>query len=528
MDCLTGGSTRGVQGIDVHNIQQSMIFFRKIAFAVLSVAFSEPAVAHAAPIGAFADKYAAIVIDANSGKTLFEEKANIRRYPASLTKMMTLYLLFEAMQAGRMSRNTLIPVSAYAASRPPTKMGFTPGQRIAAETAAKALITRSANDVAVAIGEYLGGSEKNFARMMTLKARRLGMRHTNFTNASGLPDMHNYSTARDMAILAVALRAHFPRYYRLFQTTSFVFRGRHIEGHNQLVKSMQGVDGIKTGYTRMSGFNLASSRYAEGKSIVAVVMGGRTVVSRDAHMANLLERYIDKASNAKAPAPLFASRSVIRLPESRAIPIPVAKASLNDVITGSANSVLAVAQAEPSRQVISQEMIELPADGDIPVPVAKISVHDILADKGRSETLAVSDREHDSALLTALASQDFRPSAAAAAADEILIRNPPVPADRSVHRAASVTASSAADEKKGWVIQIASLPSQNEADDILDKALGTVRSVLAEAEPYTQFFEKGASHYYRARFGGFLSRQAAANACAKLEKENFNCYTLKN
>lgn len=451
-----------------HNVRQIVGLFGTIAYAMVAVLCSA-FVVHAAPGEVFADKYAVIVIDANSGKTLFEENASVRRYPASLTKMITLYLLFEAMQSGRICGNTPIPVSAYAASRPPTKMGLRAGQRIAAETAAKALIARSANDVASAIGEYLGGSEKNFARMMTVKARQLGMKGTNFTNASGLPDTKNYSTARDMAILSLALRQHFPRQYRLFNTTSFAFHGRIVGGHNRLVKSMEGVDGIKTGYTRMSGFNLASSRRSGGKSIVAVVMGGRTALSRDTHMANLLGRYMEKASIAKSPAMLVAARPA-----------------------------------------------GLPEGDEVPVPVAKVSVDGTATGVGASTVIDMSDREYDSALLTALASQDFIPSAAVAAADEILVKNPPL----SVHKTDM-------DEKKGWIIQIASLPTQSEANHILDKASHTVRAVVNGAEPYTQFFEKGGARYYRARFSGFSSGKAARNACSELKKMHLKCYTLE-
>jgi len=439
-------------------------------------------VVHATPKGTVVDKYAAIVMDANTGRTLYQQNSNARRYPASLTKMMTLYMFFEAIQTGRISRNTPIPVSAYAASRPPTKLGFSPGQAIVAEIAAKALIAKSANDVAAAIAEYLGGSEKNFSRMMTAKARRLGMMNTNFTNASGLPDPQNYSTARDMAILSLALREHFPRQYRLFNTTQFKFRNKIIIGHNKLIKSMNGVDGIKTGYTRMSGFNLASSRRQGEKSIVAVVMGGKTASSRDAHMADLLDRYMVQASAVRTVKVLVAGR----MPASGKfrqvpVPIPVAKASI------------------------------LPVEEPVAIPVAKN---------------IISDREHDSAFLTALASENRMPSAAAAT-DDIIVKNPPVPVHKIKDSVDSAGMTSVENEKKGWVIQIASLPTQSEADRMLDKASDSVRAVLAEAKPYTQFFEQGQVHYYRARFSGFSSKQAAWSACSELEKAHFSCYAVQ-
>jgi len=244
------------------------------------------------------------------------------------------------MQAGRIAPETPIPVSEYARGRPPTKIGFTPGQTITAEAAAKALITRSANDVASAVAEYLGGSEARFAKNMTKRARQLGMMNTNFANASGLPDNNNYSTARDMAILSLALREHFPQYYHLFNISSFSYRGQIINSHNRLVRTMKGVDGIKTGFIRASGFNVATSMREGGKSLVAVVMGGRTSASRDEHMRSLLQRYIGKASKTKKSAPLVAkiSPSIAKgtmpehvaqftLPEGRKAPVPIAKAS---------------------------------------------------------------------------------------------------------------------------------------------------------------------------------------------------------
>ncbi|WJW79868.1 D-alanyl-D-alanine carboxypeptidase [Bartonella sp. TP] len=271
----------------------------------------------AAPKSAFADRYAEIVIDANSGKTLFFANENARRYPASLTKMMTLYLLFNALQAGRLSPNTPIPISHFAATRPPTKIGFTPGQTITVQDAAEAIIIKSANDVAVGVAEYLGGDEKNFAEMMTSEAHKLGMMNTHFNNASGLPDINNYTTARDLATLALSLRRHFPKFYYLFKITSFGIKGKIIHGHNKLIKTMQGVDGIKTGYTQMSGYNLATSYYAHGKNVVAVIMGARSPLLRDARMATLLHKFVPQAKT------LLSSENQLAIAEQ--IPTPSLK-----------------------------------------------------------------------------------------------------------------------------------------------------------------------------------------------------------
>ncbi|WP_425349815.1 D-alanyl-D-alanine carboxypeptidase family protein [Manganibacter manganicus] len=240
-------------------------------------------------------KYAAIVVDAHTGQQLFAENATAERYPASLTKMMTLYLLFEALQQGRVTRTTPIPVSAHAASQPPTKLYFKPGQTIDVDTAIHALTVKSANDVAVAVAEYLGGSEENFAARMTAKGRQIGMRNTVFRNASGLPDPAQHTTARDMALLGMALRKHFPQYYSYFSATEFVFRGKRIRGHNRMLKKVAGVDGIKTGYTRASGFNIATSYNAGGRSLVLVVMGADSSRKREAHCQALLQRVLGKS-----------------------------------------------------------------------------------------------------------------------------------------------------------------------------------------------------------------------------------------
>jgi D-alanyl-D-alanine carboxypeptidase len=241
-------------------------------------------------------RYAAIVVDANDGHVLYSSNADDRRYPASLTKMMTLYLLFQAMAAGRVQPTTLIPVSAHAASEPPTRIGFRPGETIDVDSAIKAIVTRSANDVAVAIGEYLGGTEENFAAMMTAKAHALGMSGTRFANASGLPDPDQWTTARDMALLGLALRQNFPQYYHYFSVEQFTFRGHLIRGHNKVLDRVAGADGIKTGYTRASGYNIASSVKENGRSLVAVIMGEDSVRMRREHIAALLDAYLPRAS----------------------------------------------------------------------------------------------------------------------------------------------------------------------------------------------------------------------------------------
>ena len=252
------------------------------------------------------ERYAAIVVDASSGRLLYGHEETAQRFPASMTKMMTLYMLFEQMQNGRVDKNTIIPVSRYAASRPPTKIGFRPGEGIDVDSAIKALVTRSANDVATAVGEFLGGgSEEQFAINMTDKARSIGMRDTRFRNASGLPDPLQVTTAKDMATLAIMLRRQFPQYYSYFSVTEFSYRGKTIRGHNRLVGGVEGVDGIKTGYIRASGYNVATSVTRGGRRLVVVVMGGESGVQRNAHVAQLIEAYLpSRGGSASLPGAL--------------------------------------------------------------------------------------------------------------------------------------------------------------------------------------------------------------------------------
>jgi D-alanyl-D-alanine carboxypeptidase len=241
-------------------------------------------------------KYAGIVVDASTGKVLYADNARAPRYPASLTKMMTLYLTFEGLERGKFGLNTKIKVSRRAASEPPSKLWLRAGSYITVKDAMHALVTKSANDAATALSEFLAGSEVRFAKLATRKARALGMTDTVFRNAHGLPDSRQITTARDMARLGIALREHFPRRYSIFKTRSYRYGKKTLRSHNRLVGKVKGVDGIKTGYINASGFNLVTSVQRDGRSIVAVVMGGRTAASRDAHMRALIARYLPKAS----------------------------------------------------------------------------------------------------------------------------------------------------------------------------------------------------------------------------------------
>lgn len=244
-------------------------------------------------------KYSALVIDASSGETLHQANATAARYPASLTKMMTLYLLFEALEQGRASKTTEMPVSSFAARQPPSKLGLKTGQSLDVDSAIQALAVKSGNDCAVVVAEYLGGTEEQFAQQMTAQARQLGMSGTVFRNASGLPDPDQRTTARDMAVLGMALRSRFPQHFHYFSERDFVFRGRTVRGHNDLIGRVEGVDGIKTGYIKASGYNIVTSVTRGSRRLIIVVMGADSARARNAHVEELIEKYMRPAPSNK-------------------------------------------------------------------------------------------------------------------------------------------------------------------------------------------------------------------------------------
>lgn len=274
-------------------------------------------------------RHAAMILDANTGAVLYNDDGDEPRHPASLTKMMTLYLTFETIDSGRLKMTDRIRVSEEAASATPSSLELKAGDNIAVEDAIKALITKSANDVAIALAEKIGGSEKNFVRLMNARAKDIGMIKTNFENASGLPDSDQVTTARDMVTLGLRLQDDYPKYYPLFALSSFTYDGRTHRNHNTLMNHFTGIDGIKTGYTSASGFNLVSSFHRGGRHLIGAVFGGSSAGSRNAEMRNLLTRMFNRASSSKTrkapPSPLIAAlklKSEPKLAERTAKPKP--------------------------------------------------------------------------------------------------------------------------------------------------------------------------------------------------------------
>ena len=441
--------------------------FKKVAgmfVAGLMMALTaQPASAASGP------KYAGIVVDAKTGNVLYSENADNLRYPASLTKMMTLYLVFEQLESGKIRLDTKVPVSKNAAAEPPSKLGLRPGGSFTIEQGILALVTRSANDAATALGEFVGGSEARFAKMMTNKAHALGMTRTTYRNANGLPNTAQMTTARDQARLGIALRQHFPQYYHYFSTRSFQYGKQVIGNHNRLLGAVKGVDGIKTGYTRAAGFNLVTSAEVGGRSIVGVVLGAPSGGARNEKMKRLVAAYLPQASR-KGNGQLIAETA----------PEPAA-----------------------SMEQATASVSSLPATG--PMPSARY----------QGET---TDQEP---VETAYAGS-------AAAAAEVVPQTAPAYAPESDGNAGTAaidkvtTASTRAAD--GWVIQVGVSPSKKMAMDLLESAQSKGGKVLRSATPFAVAINNGGGELYRARFSGFGDQKDAVNACKVLKRKGVNCW----
>lgn len=320
-----------------------------ILMAALAVGFTVPASANS--------KYAAYVVHAESGDVLFNRYSTSRRYPASLTKMMTLYLLFEELEAGNITLKTKLKVSKTANGQPPSKLGLKAGSTIDVETAIKALVVKSANDVAVVVAEQISGSEWRFAQKMTAKARSMGMRQTTFRNASGLPNSKQRTTARDMAILGRRVMQDYPQYWHYFSSKKFTWNGKTYSSHNSLVKHYEGADGIKTGYTRSSGFNLVTSAERDGQRLIGVVLGGRSSRTRDRHMRDILTKAfaairakptLITALHRKKPTPSMKPTLLAALETQKEVPTIAENDALRNEILAAATLIPSAVETEPS------------------------------------------------------------------------------------------------------------------------------------------------------------------------------------
>ncbi len=472
-------------------------------------------------------RYAAIVVDANTGATLREANSDSLRHPASLTKIMTLYLLFERIEAGKLTLSTRLSISEDAASQAPTKLGLKAGQTIAVEDAIKALITKSANDAAVVIAESLAGSEDEFAKVMTRKARALGMTRTVYRNASGLPDDEQVTTARDQARLGLAIQERFPRYYRYFSIVHFTYHGDTMRNHNRLLGKIAGVDGIKTGYTRASGFNLVTSVRRGGRHMVAVVLGGNSGAQRDAHMRDLIDRHIVEAS-VKRPAVKVAQapKAAEPRPEPSAESRPKPRILIVPVIPSPSDTAAAIIPSPPSgtHDPINPTVVNaVPIRASTgPLFIPQIMIPQIMAFAPAPEMAQPAIEASPLPAPSEHASAPDAPTAAVTVTGNI---NAPVAAPaRAAEPVARPNRSSAANGH--WVIQVGAFEQEEEARQHLSVARSKAAELLGAADPYTERTTKGDKTFYRARFARFDRTQAEA-VCKQLQRSEIACLALK-
>jgi D-alanyl-D-alanine carboxypeptidase len=424
--------------------------------------------------------FAWILLDADTGQVLSEQNADVLTYPASLTKMMTLYLTFEALNQRRVRLDQLFTVSAEAASRSPSKLGLIPGETIPLRDLILGLITRSANDAASVVAENLAGSEANFARYMTWKARQLGMQHTWYQNASGLPDPGQRTTARDIARLSLALYHDFPREYRYFSTQEFYFRGEEINTHNHLLETYPGADGIKTGFVNASGFNIATSAVRNGRRLVGVIMGGRSAHSRDLQMASLLDQGF-VALGTHQPAQQL-----------------IAEAQAVGPRASSSNSIAAAAPAAPARAATQAA----PASAARAVAAAAPTVAAVEEDDDEGDA---DDRKAGALRRVASAAlRHLAPVSKAQAAPAVHVRT----ADGS------------------WGVQLGAYRDQSAARQALRRIAGVA---VASGKPQQVMAPAKSDRrgLYRARLLRFNESDARA-ACLALKKRKIECTVIRS
>ena len=481
--------------------------------------------------------FSAIVVDANSGRTLYSADENGLRHPASITKVMTLYLLFEELDKGAMTLRTQIPISEHAAAQEPSKLGLAPGETISVEDAIKAVVTRSANDVAVAIGEAIGQTEDNFADMMTLKARALGMSSTVYRNASGLPNDQQVTTARDLTILARALEDRFPRYFHYFSTAEFDYAGEVIGNHNHLLGRVDGVDEIKTGYTRASGFNLLTSVHRDGRSLIAVVMGGRTAAARDRIMENLIADHIAEASTARTAtmiADAFARRKV---PRARCAGGNAAHPPARGAVAANVPARAPTAGgAEPrSRKATTPpgttQAPTLHAAAFAPVDAARPAEPPPAPPISQTSMAPQAPQNHETpADLGWVKGPDGAPAPGEPQAPADAATRPRLEARLTAPKETTIAARAPAQAAPdggaahaGWMIQIGATDDLAKANALLIRARAQNRSTLASAKPVTEKARNGQGTYYRVRFA-VLDFASAESACRSLKRNGFSCF----
>ncbi|WP_179952914.1 serine hydrolase [Devosia marina] len=508
-------------------------FLRAVAtiFVTFALGLSVTAPAHAIEN---LRKYAGVVVDAKSGKVLYEHEADSRRYPASVAKVMTLYILFQELQAGNLSLSTKMTVSRHAASAVPTKLGLRAGSTISVEDAMKSLVTLSANDMARVIAEHISGTESKFAERMTATARAMGMSSTTYRNASGLPDGGQITTVRDQAILGMAVYQHFPQYYDLFQTTSFRYGGKTYGNHNRVLGYMGAVDGIKTGYINAAGSNLLTAARKDNRHIIIVAFGFNSAASRDEKVRQLVSSYLSKGrrgdylQTAMVPVPGRQGNTQFALAQPRkptfAMPTPMPDFRLAALVAANG----AQPQQTPQVAVASNAPVTLPT----PVPAdlglsPAVQAANVLA----APTQATPDYPSQD-VIGAWLSETYNLGAPPAALGQTPASTPLLPpanvsggAGQPVDLMHSGSVADAA-PISGWIVQIGAGPSEDSARSMLSDAAGKVGS-LGDFRSYVERFEKNGQVFYRARFVGFGDRDAATDMCNRLKDQDLACLAMQ-
>ena len=492
----------------------------------------------AQPVHAATPPTASLVMDAHSGKILYSRNADEYRYPASLTKVMTLYLLFEGLEAKKFTLKSRITMTPRGAGMPPSKLGLRAGQTISVEDAILALVTRSANDVASAVGAFLAGTEDDFAVKMTKKAHELGMSRTTYKNASGLPNSAQKTTARDQAKLAKRIREDFPQYYHYFSTEYFVWGKSRIRNHNHLLGKYEGTTGLKTGYTNASGFNLTATVERDDKFLIGVVMGGKKAKLRDAQMVEILDKAFPRAVAMKggntlmaaaAPPPTPILRPVGLVNDNDRSELLQLASSIEDERDPDEETYAANGwTAEPPAAV---ETAALPVaapessqkQGASAAPVDSVTAYAVAALRTAEGPVRKAGREIGN-FLVAPANAAISPDAAA---NPLLRTAANDPARREPPAAQSWREGDPLIPEGTWIIQIGAYAEQSDAVDSIRKAMRAAPSELGDAVPVTVPVRTAYNRtLYRSRFGGFEGETAARNACGRLAREAIQCIPI--
>ena len=517
-------------------------FLRATAAVLMALALGLSAAAPAQAIENLR-KYAGIVVDAKSGKILYEDQADSKRYPASVAKVMTLYVLFQELQAGNLSLTTKMTVSSHAAAAVPTKLGLRAGSTISVEDAIKALVTLSANDIARVIAEHISGTESKFAERMTATARAMGMRNTTYRNASGLPDGGQVTTVRDQAILGIAVYQHFSQYYSYFQTTAFKFGGKTYGNHNRVLGYMGAVDGIKTGYINAAGSNLLTAARKDNRHIVIVAFGFNSAAARDEKVRQLVSSYLNKGrqgdylQTAMVPLPGRQGNTQFALAQPRkptlSMPTPMPEFRLAQLVAGNG--------AQPQQQQVAVAAAASTPAMPTPVPTdlglaPAVQAANVLAAPTQAQPINPNQD-----VIGAWLSETYNLGATPAALGSTAPSAPLLPPGNvnsqaggqpiDLMHSGSVTQTAAAavadaPAPGAWIVQIGAGPSEDSARAMLSDAAGKVGS-LGDFRSYVERFEKNGQIFYRARFVGFGDRNAATTMCDRLKDQNLACLAMQ-